>query len=69
MENNQETKMNLVTERDKHFQNADNAYSSKLHDKEISKLDPTSVCIVFDLQRVGIFKLSNGCLEKLIKLT
>jgi len=51
MESNQETKINLVTERDKHVQNADNAYSSKRHDKEISKLDSTSVCNAFDLQQ------------------
>lgn len=51
MENNQETKMFLITEHDKHVQNADNAYSSKRQDKEISKLDPTSVCIAFDLQQ------------------
>ncbi|CAI6372046.1 unnamed protein product [Macrosiphum euphorbiae] len=51
MENNEETKTNLITERDKHVQNADNAYSSKRHDKEVSKLDPTRVCIAFDLQQ------------------
>lgn len=51
MENNEETKTNLITERDKHVQNADNAYSSKRHDKKVSKLDPTRVCIAFDLQQ------------------
>jgi len=47
MENNEETKTNLITERDEHVQNADNAYSSKRHDEEVSKLDPTRVCIDF----------------------
>jgi len=31
---------------------ADNAYSAKRHDKEISKLNPTtSICIAIDLQQ------------------
>jgi len=51
MEHNDETKLNLINERDKHVKNADDAYSSKRLDKEKSKLDSTIICIAFDLQQ------------------
>jgi len=51
MENNDETKLNLINERDKHVKNADDAYSFKRLDKEKSKLDSTNICIAFDLQQ------------------
>jgi len=51
MKHNDETKLNLINERDKHVKNADDAYSFKRLDKEKLKLDSTNICIAFDLQQ------------------
>ncbi|KAF0715101.1 Uncharacterized protein FWK35_00035456, partial [Aphis craccivora] len=51
MEHNDETKLNLINECDKHVKNADDAYSFKRLDKEKSKLDSTNICSAFDLQQ------------------
>lgn len=51
MESNDENKNKLTEERDQHVKNADIAYNTKRIDKDKSKLDPSTICLTFDLQQ------------------
>jgi len=51
MENNDVNKNKLIEDRDQHVKSADDAYNSKRVDKEKSKLDPSIICLTFDLQQ------------------
>lgn len=51
MESNDENKNKLTEERDQHVKNADIAYNTKRIDKNKTKLDPSTICLTFDLQQ------------------